>query len=163
MIRLAPIAFAAALAACPASAQDSGDSNLIEDGADLLLRGLIEEIAPPLQELAGISQEVLPAFRAIAEEMGPAFAEVIGQVDSITNYEPPVIAPNGDIVIRRRADAPQWTAPEPDAQAEPEAESRPDPAPEAEPAPREDRGFDLSPPPEAEPELNLRSDGAMEL
>lgn len=173
MTRLMPLALAAALAASPALSQDSGGSNLIEEGADLLLRGLLEEVAPPLQELAGIGREVLPAFQLLAEQMGPAFAEVIGQVDSITYYEPPVIAPNGDIVLRRRADAPAWVAPEPeetageDAAPEAEAPKPEEPAP-AEPkqddaAPKKPRGFDLTPPPEGEPDLQLDRDGAMEL
>jgi hypothetical protein len=125
MTRLIPLALAAALLAAPALAQDAEapeEPSLIEEGADLLLRGLVEEIAPPLQELAGIGAEVLPAFRAVAEEMGPAFAEVIGQIDSITYYEPPVIAPNGDIVIRRRADAPAWVPPAPEESPEAGAE-----------------------------------------
>jgi hypothetical protein len=133
MTRLIPLALAAALAAAPLAAQEAEEPSLLEEGADLLFRGLIEEVAPPLQELAGIGSELLPIFETLAREMGPAIAEVAGQIDSITYYEPPVIAPNGDIVLRRRADAPDWTPPERDT--EPEAEPAPDIAPEADPAP----------------------------
>lgn len=129
MTRLIPLALATALAAAPLAAQEAEEPSLLEEGADLLFRGLIEEVAPPLQELAGIGSELLPIFETLAQEMGPAIAEVAGQIDSITYYEPPVIAPNGDIVLRRRADAPDWTPPEPDA--DPDAE----PTPEADPAP----------------------------
>ena len=157
MTRLIPLALAAACLAAPATAQDSEGNSLLEEGADLFLRGLIQEVAPPLQELAGIGQEVLPIFRALAEEFGPALSEVASQIDSIAYYEPPVIAPNGDIVLRRRADAPVWVPPAPDD---------PGPAdPEPEPEPEDEPSFDLSPPPEAEPlpELRLGPDGAMEL
>ena len=133
MTRLIPLALAAALAAAPHAAQEAEEPSLLEEGADLLFRGLIEEVAPPLQELAGIGSELLPIFETLAREMGPAIAEVAGQIDSITYYEPPVIAPNGDIVLRRRTDAPDWTPPEPDA--EPEAGPDAEPTPEADPVP----------------------------
>jgi hypothetical protein len=122
MTRLIPIALASTLLAAPASAQDSG--SLIEEGADLLLRGLIQEVAPPLQELAGIGQEVLPILQALGQEFGPALSDVASQIDSITYYEPPVIAPNGDIVLRRRVDAPAWVPPR----------AEPAPAPEEAPS-----------------------------
>ena len=143
MTRLIPLALVAALAAAPLAAQEAEEPSLLEEGADLLFRGLIEEVAPPLQELAGIGSELLPIFETLAREMGPAIAEVAGQIDSITYYEPPVIAPNGDIVLRRRADAPDWTPPEPE------------PEPEA--------GPDAEPTPEAEPDLDLQPNGEVEL
>ena len=141
MTRLIPLALAAALAAAPLAAQEAEEPSLLEEGADLLFRGLIEEVVPPLQELAGIGSEHLPIFETLAREMGPAIAEVAGQIDSITYYEPPVIAPNGDIVLRRRADAPDWTPPEPEPEAGPDAE----------------------PTPEAEPDLDLQPNGEVEL
>lgn len=164
MTRLIPLALAAAFLAAPAAAQDAEDRSLFEEGADLLLRGLIEEVAPPLQELAGIGQEVLPILRALGEEFGPALSGVARQIDSITYYEPPEILPNGDIVMRRSADAPAWVPPPP-AEEEPDSERI---GPEA--VPEEDApGPDLSPPPEAEPDLDLDPtlrldpDGALEL
>lgn len=120
MTRLIPLALAAALLAAPAAAQE--ERSLFEEGADLMLRGLIEEVAPPLQELAGIGQEFLPTFQLLAEEMGPALAEVLGRVDSISYYEPPAILPNGDIILRRSPDAPAWAPPEPEAEPLPEGE-----------------------------------------
>ena len=175
MERLIPLALAAALLAAPATAQEEEGNALIEEGVDLLFRGLLEEVAPPLQELAGIGQDILPTFQLLAQEMGPAFAEVIEQVDSIANYEPPAFAPNGDIVLRRRADAPAWTPPL--AEADPAPEAEPGDAPEVpSDPPREvpdpggdgtDDGsiFDLTPPPEAEPlpDLELSPSGELEL
>ena len=164
MTRFMPLAFAAALVASPLAAQD-GES-LLDQGANMILRGLIEEVAPPLQELAGISAEVLPTFQLLAQEMGPAFVEVLGRIDSITNYEPPDLLPNGDIILRRSADAPAWVpseaAPDTDAgDAGPEPipaperpRTEPVPEPEAVPAPE----FDLTPPPEADPAPDLDLD-----
>lgn len=89
----------------------------------MLLRGLIDEIRPPMEELAGIGAEMLPTFQLLAREMGPAFVDIFGRIDSIQNYEPPTLMPNGDIVLRRRSDAPEWTppaaeTPEPDMPAD---------------------------------------------
>lgn len=160
MTRLMPLALAAVLAAAsvaaPAAAQE--EPSLLEEGANLMLRGLLEEVAPPLQELAGIANEYLPAFELFANEMGPAIAEVVSQIDSIAYYERPVIEANGDIVIRRRADAPEWVPPL--ARARPEEEP-PAEAPVPDIAPEEEGGglldlfpFDLTPPPaEGETEL----------
>lgn len=162
MTRLIPLALAATLLAVPAAAQDPEGRSLIEEGADLMLRGLLEEVAPPLQELAGIGQEILPTFQLLAEEMGPALAEVVGQIDSISHYEPPVILPNGDIVLRRRPGAPAWVPPAAEEEEEPapgrepgsdDFRGRERPAPE--PPPEEPPAFDLTPPPEAEPDLRL--------
>ena len=147
-----PLALAAALLAAPAAAQE--EPSLLEEGADLMLRGLIQEVAPPLQELAGIGQDLLPTFQLLAEEMGPALADVLGRIDSIAYYEPPVILPNGDIVLRRSADAPPWVPPPPEPE-EPEGE---EPGEPADPSP-----FDLSPPSEAEPDLRLDPEGDLEL
>lgn len=131
--------FAAALAMVPVAglAQDSSGegSNPIEEGVEQFLRGLLDEMRPPLQELAGIGATHLLTLQALTEEMGPAFLEVFEQIDSVTYYRPPEILPNGDIVFRRSPDAPPWEPPE--AEAAPERErteprSRPDPSePEA--------------------------------
>jgi hypothetical protein len=165
MTRFIPLAIAAVLVAPPLAAQDEG--SLFDQGADLILRGLIEEVAPPLQELAGIGAEVLPTFQLLAEEMGPGFVEVFKRIDSISNYEPPQILPNGDIILRRSADAPAWTPSdsEPDSGPDRVPDSRPAPAPEAEPPaepgpePDSSPGFDLTPPPEADSGPDLDLDG----
>jgi len=149
---------AAALAAAPLAghAQDSSDegSSLLEDGASLFFRGLLEEVQPPLEELAGIGAGHLLTLQAIFEEMGPAFAEVFEQIDSISYYDPPEILPNGDIIFRRSPDAPDWTAQE--ATAEPERaepnRSVPEPA-----APEEEVAPWMRPPP-SEPGDDLRVD-----
>jgi hypothetical protein len=131
MTRLIPLALAAALLAAPATAQDAAEEpGLIEQGVEMMFRGLLEEASPAIGELAGIGQDLLPALELFGEEIGPAIAETLGQIDSIAYYELPVIEPDGDIVIRRRADAPAWVPPPPEVEATPAPEAAPDRAPD---------------------------------
>lgn len=121
----------------PAMAQDEEGGGLgaaIEDGARDMIEGLIDDMRPAIDDLEGLMAEYGPLLELLGEEMGPALMEVFSQVDSIANYEAPVILPNGDIIMRRSADAPDRVPPalRPDAPAEPPAE--PD-APAAPPAP----------------------------
>ncbi|MCC5975364.1 MAG: hypothetical protein JJT81_15120 [Rubellimicrobium sp.] len=92
--------------------------DLLQEGAGLLLRGLMQEIEPRLNELGALAddmaREIEPSLRALSEEMGPALAELLSRIDSIRHYEAPEFLENGDILIRRRADAPPYQAPEDD-------------------------------------------------
>jgi hypothetical protein len=89
---LAISALAAGLAIAPAyggsagSEKDTGDRPLSEE-LDEVFRGLMEKMKPALDELL----ETL---------------DVLENIDSIEHYERPEIMPNGDIIIRRREDAP---------------------------------------------------------
>jgi len=38
-------------------------------------------------------------------EMGPALADILGQIEDISNYHPPEMLPNGDIIIRKKTPA----------------------------------------------------------
>ncbi len=104
--------------AAPATAQTSDDdgTTLMEQGARLFMRGIMTEMAPALEDLEGLAREIEPALKDFVTEMGPAVTRLMGAVDDIRNYEGPVILDNGDILIRRRADAPPYVAPD----AEPE-------------------------------------------
>lgn len=103
------LATAMILAASPAVAQDKEEGlDLMEEGAKLLLRGLMSEMEPALRELEDFAQEVGPAMALLADEMGPALAELMSQIDDIRNYDPPALLPNGDIIIRRRDTAPEF-------------------------------------------------------
>jgi len=106
-----PLALTVTLA-LPAHAQDDGDMDqgfdLMEEGARLLLRGLLSEMDPALEELKDLAEEVGPQMRLFAEEMGPALAALLEKVDDLTHYEAPELLPNGDIIIRRRPDAPLY-------------------------------------------------------
>ncbi|WP_456390283.1 hypothetical protein [Profundibacter sp.] len=78
-----------------AEAEDKGEVgeglSLMEEGAKLLFRGLMDEMEPALEDLQGL-----------ADEMAPAFAELMGMIGDFTNYHAPEVLPNGDIIIRRK-------------------------------------------------------------
>ena len=120
MRNLIALSFAAMVSAAPASAQESEAEppgeiaegfSLMEEGARLLMRGLAEEMEPALEELQDMAREIEPALRAFAAEMGPALTELMRIVDEIRYYEAPELLPNGDIILRRRDDAPAYVAP----------------------------------------------------
>ena len=97
--------------AAPAAAQVEDESpgfDLMEEGSRLFMRCLMNEMAPALRELEGLADEVGPAMRLLADEMGPRLAEILSTIDDIRNYDAPEILPNGDIIIRRRTDAPVY-------------------------------------------------------
>ncbi|WJY22075.1 hypothetical protein QTA57_02540 [Fontisubflavum oceani] len=64
--------------------------------ARLIMEGLREEMEPMLEEIQPfLEDEMLPFMQGMADMM-----------DDITAYHPPERLPNGDIIIRRRDDAP---------------------------------------------------------
>lgn len=101
------LALALCLMAAPALAQDAPPApeasedgfSLIEEGARLVLRGLMAEMEPALDEMGKAMSEVEPALK----ELGPKLQQLIAIVDDFRNYEAPVMLPNGDILIRRTA------------------------------------------------------------
>lgn len=121
MKKIPALIIALGLGVSPAIAQDTETDvqegfNLMEEGAKLLMRGLMSEIEPTLEELRGSLEEMAPVMREFVTEMGPALAEVLGQIDDLRNYETPEFLPNGDIIMRRKPDAPIWVPEgEPDA------------------------------------------------
>ncbi len=66
-----------------------------------------------------LSEQLDEAFRGLMEQMKPALdefldtLEVLEGIDSIEHYRRPEILPNGDIIIRRREDAPRLPRPLP--------------------------------------------------
>ena len=109
----------AALSAMPVVAQDETSPqpdegfSLMEEGARMLLRGLMTEVEPAIEGLRDSFAEIGPEFAEFMQTIGPAFAELLDQVDDVRNYEAPEFLPNGDIIIRRSPDAPAWQ-PDPD-------------------------------------------------
>lgn len=80
-----------------------------------MLRGFMEEIEPQMREFERGFQALEPQVQRFLDEMR-----------DMTQYHPPEMLPNGDILIRRRqADASEDAPPEP----EPEAEPQPAPTP----------------------------------
>lgn len=95
---LAP-AFALTLAALPASAQTAETEQSLWDwGMSFFGDAVTEELEP------------LADMKALIDQFGPAIAptmeKLMALVDDMTNYEMPVMLDNGDILIRRKPDAP---------------------------------------------------------
>ncbi|MFV2033907.1 MAG: hypothetical protein ACC631_02125 [Halocynthiibacter sp.] len=91
---IAVLGITALLTVTPATAEeDMGKGfNLIEEGARIILRGLVEEMGPALEELQGM-----------AGNMGPVIEELQAMIGDISLYRMPELLPNGDIIIRRRS------------------------------------------------------------
>ena len=98
------------LSALPLQAQETTPApetaekgfSLMEEGAKILMRSMLAEMQPKLDELqAGLGAALV--------ELEPALRELAGMIDDIRNYEPPEMLPNGDIIIRRRPNIPQMT------------------------------------------------------
>jgi hypothetical protein len=78
------------------------DSSLFEDGARLMLRGLMQEMDPALDEMKDAMATLGPAM----EELGPWIQDMAALMGDLRHYEAPVRLENGDILIRRKAGAP---------------------------------------------------------
>lgn len=96
---LAPFVLSLALA-LPAVAQDrqaepEDGFGLVERGMRLLFDNFIKELEPALGEMAEAMKELEPMARQLADLIG-----------DVRFYEPPERLANGDIIIRRKADAP---------------------------------------------------------
>ena len=101
--------------AVPAAAQETEEPrSLMERGIELFLEGLRGEMEPALDDLGALAEQFGPAMRGFLQEMGPALADILGQVQDWTAYHPPEMLPNGDIIIRRKETpvAPEKAAPD---------------------------------------------------
>ena len=106
MKRLILIAFAALLAA-PLQAQEDGGLSIMERGAQMFLEGLLKEMEPAIEEFSGLADQMGPALREFATEMGPKLSELLEEVEDWSVYSAPEILPNGDIIIRRKPEKPE--------------------------------------------------------
>lgn len=99
------LALALCLLTTPALAEDNapvpdGEGfSLMEEGAKLLLRGLMSEMEPTLNDMQNALKDMEPALR----DLGPKFQQLIAMIDDFKNYDAPEMMPNGDIIIRRNA------------------------------------------------------------
>lgn len=117
MTRIALLCLALALSPATLAAQETpseGDS-LMKRGFDMFLEGLEEEMGEVFRDLQDQAGSAAPALRDFFTRMGPALADLMEQVEDWSRYEPPVMLPNGDILIRRKPDP----APEPAPDAPP--------------------------------------------
>ncbi|WP_422825924.1 hypothetical protein [Thalassococcus sp. BH17M4-6] len=105
----------AAAPVTPAFAQQAEEEDgfsLMEEGAKLLFRGLMQEMEPALDELQGLAEDIKPQLRDFVREMGPALRELMTEVQDWSVYHPPEMLPNGDIILRRKT--PEELKQEPD-------------------------------------------------
>ena len=113
IVRMKHLILAALIALpMPVLAQEEGEIeegfSLMEEGAKLLFRGIMNDIEPAIDDFSSLAGELEPALELLATEMGPALMELIQTLDSVRYYERPEILPNGDIIIRRSPDAPDY-------------------------------------------------------
>ena len=78
----------------------------MERGLNMFLEGLADEMEPALDEFRSLADEFGPALRDFAQQMGPALGDLMERIDDWSLYELPEVLPNGDIIIRRKQDAP---------------------------------------------------------
>lgn len=93
------------LCAAPALAEEPREDqglSLMEEGAKLFFRGIMQEMEPAMEDLKALAETMEPAVRQFVREMGPALAEVLRKVDDLSKYHPPEMLPNGDIIMRRK-------------------------------------------------------------
>jgi len=99
----------------PTLAQETGEINqgfsLIEEGAKLLFRGIITQMEPAIDDFAELAEEMEPALNFFSSEMGPALLRLMQTLDSVRYYSAPEVLPRGDIILRRKPDAPDYTPP----------------------------------------------------
>lgn len=97
---LAPLPLAAqeAAPADPPVAEEEGPS-LMERGLALFFEGFQQEMEPALSEMSKALEQLGPTI-------APALEQLMAMVDDMTNYEMPEMLDNGDIIIRRKPDAP---------------------------------------------------------
>jgi hypothetical protein len=107
-------------AAGPARAEDAAPApadppaegfDLMQQGAELLMEGIMDEMAPAIEEFRDMAEDLAPAFGRMSDEMGQALVRLFDMIDDVTHYQLPEFLPNGDIIIRRAPDAPPWKPP----------------------------------------------------
>lgn len=103
---LPALCLAALLAAGPARAQtyepppaDGEPPSAFEQGLENFMRNLLDRAMPQLDQLGR-------DLGGLTERLGPLMGEIGALMDDVGNYQAPERLENGDILIRRRADAP---------------------------------------------------------
>ncbi|SFE07751.1 hypothetical protein [Roseivivax sediminis] len=120
MRHLIAIPLALSLLAAPAMSQDAVEDDegrgfsLMERGAQLFFRGMMDEMEPALRDLRALAEDLGPELQDFVSEMGPALRGVLERVEDWSAYHPPEILDNGDIIMRRKADRPPLADPSDD-------------------------------------------------
>ena len=89
-----------------AEEEDGSGLSLMERGAQLFMEGILKEMEPAIDGFSDLAEQMEPALRNFAQEMGPRLTELLEQVEDWSAYEAPEVLPNGDIIIRRKPDHP---------------------------------------------------------
>lgn len=101
--------------ALPVQADETGNEDngtaLMERGAQMFFEGIMREMEPALEDLEGLAEEMGPELHRFVQEMGPAFAELLSQIEDLSAYHPPEMLPNGDIILRRKTPEEMGEAP----------------------------------------------------
>jgi len=91
------------LSTLPLQAQEEDEGfSLMERGAQLFFEGIRREMEPALDDLMALADDMEPVLRDFVSEMGPAFVELLSQIEDLSAYHPPEILPNGDIILRKK-------------------------------------------------------------
>lgn len=106
MKRIVPLLAAFAFSTTAAVAEEDQGLTLMERGAQMFLEGILKEMEPAIEEFGGLADEVGPALRQFADEMGPKLIDLLGEIEDWSVYQPPEVLPNGDIIIRRKPEHP---------------------------------------------------------
>ncbi|WP_168161499.1 hypothetical protein [Oceanicola sp. S124] len=90
-----------------------GNTDLMREGLRLLFEGLSGGLDETIDQMGEAAEEAAPKLRDFVARMGPALVEALGKVGDLSNYEAPVVLPNGDILIKRKDEAPDYLPPVP--------------------------------------------------
>ncbi len=102
MNRIAITLTALMLSTAPLMAQEAVDESvdegfsLLEEGAKIIMRSMLDEVEPTLKDLQFQLGEAWG-------EMEPMLRDLSAMIGDIKNYHAPEVLPNGDIIIRRKS------------------------------------------------------------
>lgn len=103
----------------PTAGDDTSEGlDLMQEGARQLLRGLMREVEPQMDEMGKALDEMGQRMGEALDTAQPWVTGLMALMDDIGNYEAPELLPNGDIVIRRKPDAPPRTEEPPAGEVE---------------------------------------------
>ncbi|WP_206614999.1 AAA+ family ATPase [Mesobaculum littorinae] len=93
-LRATTLGLGLAFSSGPALAQDAGDDdNMVSEGLRLFFRGILDDVEPHMRDMA----DALEGWDLDGLD-----------IDDLDNYQSPEVLPDGDIIIRRRDDAPPY-------------------------------------------------------
>lgn len=79
----------------------------MERGVLMFMEGILKEMEPAMDELSELTDQMGPALKSFADEMGPKLTDLLGEIEDWAVYDAPEVLPNGDIIIRRKEPRPE--------------------------------------------------------